>query len=299
MSMHNEYCLSLPGELTIGITSTGELPLTENEELLLGAYLPGVKVLDVFPDKADVMLHHCESTDKGLTQGVEEIEVRDKWNNEFPADLPHLIYSIARSRWLMKGIYPVHAACIGDGTYTLMPGHSGVGKTSTALSVLNQGHQKLFSGNTTLIEFSEGNTLRAIAGTRTMTLKTRDFETQVGNIETKMEYGDRTAFLLDEEAYSNRPIVDIGRIALVQITDSGINWTKLEPAAALHILYTYFLDQLHSDTVIAGGEDLYIGYMSHETGLNLVRQLKHVLEEVDVFRGIGNKELLAGSISMS
>lgn len=256
MPTRSEFYLSLPGDLTIGVASDRELELSSLNTLLLGAYLPEVRV-DQSPKITDLMIIHTESDDRVLRVGQGEIEVRDKWDETMPDDLPHLLYSVARGIWLRRGYFPTHAACVGNKDFVLMPGHSGVGKTTTALTAITDFDQKLLSGNTTLVRFDESG-MQAFAGTRTMTLRTEDFEQ--GNFETvrSVEYGDRTAFELssDMQVSGQRAI---GRIALVRLNGEEGTLTQLSDLSALNKLYPYFIDTEYTDCIIAGGGDVFIG----------------------------------------
>lgn len=290
MPVRSEYCLTLPGELNIGLTSDRELELSVLDELLLGAYLPEVEITQTL-DNADLMLRHTESADKALRVGSEEIEINDQWGDTMPDDLPHLLYSVARGLWLKRGYFPTHAACVGDGDYILLPGHSGVGKTTTVLTVVTDLDQKLLSGNTTLIRF-DGDTMQAVAGTRTMTLRTEDFER--GNYPTtrSLEYGSRTAFELVHNLQASAP-KNIGRIALVRLSGGMAASTELSELSALHKLYPYFLDTEYTDCIVAGGRAVFLGDTPERARADLVANLSQSLKDISVVEAIGDKQFLA------
>ncbi|HSX32850.1 MAG TPA: hypothetical protein VLF91_00735 [Candidatus Saccharimonadales bacterium] len=296
MSVRSEHYLSLPGDLHIGITSDRELFLGESEELLLGAYLPDVQLLDAAPSNLDMMLHHVESPAVHLVAGRSEIEIHDSWKESFPDDLPHLLYSVARSLWLRRGYFPTHAACVGDDVYTLMPGHSGVGKTTVALEAITRHDQKLLSGNTTLIQCSEAGDLRAIAGTRSMTLKTEDFKRGEYDSLRSMEYGNRTAFELPIDMQAAGPKT-IGRVALVRLSDGFNAWRQLPPLSALHTLYPYFLDTEYADCLVGQGNALYIGDTPSAAREQLAAQLRRAVVDLTVSTGTGSAEFLAEKVS--
>ncbi len=297
MPIRSEHYLSLAGNLHIAITSDRELVLGEKEELLLGAYLPDVKVLESSPGKIDMTLHHVESADISVAAGSDEIEIHDTWGEVFPEDLPHLLYSVARSIWLKRGYFPTHAACVGDTTFTLLPGHSGVGKTTTALEAVERYGQKLLSGNTTLMQFNEAGELQAIAGTRTMTLKTEDFERGGYDSVRSMEYGNRTAFELSIEKQAEGP-KNIGRIALVRLNNGPCAWSEISPLSALHTLYPYFLDSEYADCIVGQGNAIYLGDTPTAARVRLTVGLKQVLEVTPVRTGIGTAQYLAEKVSI-
>jgi hypothetical protein len=296
MPVQSEHYLSLPGNLHIAITSDRELPLGKKDELVLGAYLPDVKVLNSAPNTVDMTLHHVESADVSLAIGDDEIEIHDTWNQTFSGDVPHLLYSVARSLWLERGYYPTHAACVGDTSFTLMPGHSGVGKTTAALEAVTHHGQKLVSGNTTLVQFGEAGGIQAIAGTKTMTLKTEDFERGEYNSLRSVEYGNRTAFELAGDMLVNEP-KDIGRIALVRLSDGHTEWSELSPLRALHTLYPYFLDTEYADCIVGQGKAVYLGDSPPAARTQLTAKLGHVLANIPVGSGMGSAQFLAGKIA--
>jgi hypothetical protein len=293
----SEHYFGLPGDITVGVSSNGELPLSPKEELLLGAYLPDVTVLGAAPANIDIHVQHVESSDKTLLGGGDEIEIRDEWKGDFPADLPHLLYSMARAAWLRRGYYPVHAACVGNATFALLPGHSGVGKTTTALTAMSEHDQKLLSGNTTLIRFDNEGAMQAVAGTKTMTLKTEDFERGEFDVIRSITYGNRTAFELKEHQQVHAPR-EIGKVALVRLGHSMRTWNALPSLSALHTLYPYFLDTEYTDCIVANGNAIYLGDTPVSSRRQLTAKLGQSVLRVPVFSGIGDKEFLAQRIAL-
>jgi hypothetical protein len=290
MPVRSEYYLNLPGELTIGVTSNRELELTASDELLLGAYLPEVGVTQS-STSADVMVHHTQSADGTLRTGNGEVEINDQWGDTMPSDLPHLLYSIARGLWLQRGYFPTHAACVGQENHTLLPGHSGVGKTTTALTAVTNFGQKILSGNTTLLRF-DGGSMQAVAGTRTMTLRTEDFEKGTYPTARSLEYGDRTAFELAPNLQASTP-KNIGRVALVRLSSGMQASTKLSELSALHKLYPYFLDTEYADCIVAGGRAVFLGDTPRRAREDLVAKLGRSIKGISVIEAIGDKRFLA------
>ena len=285
--MPAEYYLELAGGVTIGLTSTTELPLGEREELLLGASLPGLRITQAAHEPPAMMLHHIESDDAGMRQGEDVIELRDRWNGSLSPDLPHLLHAIARGLWLQRGLYPAHAVCIGKDDFVLLPGHSGVGKSSTALAAVSSGY-KVYSGDNTLVRIDDTGILRAVGGNRPMTLRTADFQARQSGIGAKLAYGDRTVFLMEDDRYASQPEVAIGRIGLIRLTGGCEYWERLSPLSALHNLYPYFLDSERADTVVAGGRGLFKGETPAAARDRLVTGLVAVLPSLPVFKGMGD-----------
>ena len=291
----SEYYISLPGNIIIGITSTIELDLAE-KELYLGAYLPNAKILNRHAIAPHITLHHIESSDRRLTIGKDEIELHDEWRNSFPDDLPHLLYSIARTLWIPRGYYPTHSTCIGKkDDFTLLLGHSGMGKSTITLELVRQFNYKMLSGNNTLIHFTESSGIQAVAGTQIMTLKTKDFEQAEYKTKRSFIYGDRIAFELADDQQSQCP-QNIGKIALVRLSDGVKTWSRLSPLSAVHTSYPYILDTIHADCIVAGGNAIYIGDASPDSRIHLANMLTQTLTTIPVNNGVGSVTFLTEKI---
>ncbi len=298
MRTQTEHYINLPGDITIGLTSTGDVPVGKREELLLGAYLPGGQLLQETPVHVDATIHHEESETRGLWQDGPDVVVRDTWQNDFAADIPYLLYGVARHLWLAKGIYPTHAAATKHANnLSVLAGHSGAGKTSTAMRLLRDHNQRLFSGNTTLLAFDETDTLHAIAGTQTVTLRTQDFLQSGLRATEHTTYGDRTAFRLPPEHYAPRAVTRVGSIALIRLNDTAPHWERLSPLSALHDFYPYALDTVRSAVIGATGHGVHVGEVKAETYRNLAAQLAHSLGSVAAFRGTGSGSFIAEQVA--
>ena len=298
MPVSSEYTMHLPASVVIGVSSTSEFVIEDRERLLLGAYLPGVKVTDGIDPRVNSMVYHIESKRLGLRQSDDAVEVRDTWNGRFSMDLPHLLYGIARASWLRKNLFSAHAACIArsDGLVTLMPGHSGTGKSTVTLALAKAYDHRVFSGNTTLIDVASGR-IEAVAGTHTMTLKTDDFQRSGIEASSFYEYGDRTAFQLSPEYYAQARKLTVGRIALLQLSDTRRMRRSADPASALHQLYPYLLDTVHQDVITSGGSGLYVGPSAPENRLALLRGLRDALKRVPVRQVMGSSGQVAEELA--
>lgn len=292
MSERSAYTLRLPGAVVLGLTSTGDLELGSDQELLLGAYLPGIMLEEGVADDTQVLVRHVESSEAGLDQNHQEVEIRDRWNNAYPTDLPYLLSGIARTLWIRRGIYPVHAACVASGDASLLPGNSGAGKSTVSLELATKYGQEMYSGNTTLVRFGDGG-MEAVAGTRTMSLCTEDYARRDYDVATSVEYGDRTAFLLAPEYYANGASRNIGRVALLRLSDRARQWRRLQPASALHQLYPQFVDALREDTIVAGGAGVYVGATAAESRRQLAGSLHDSLVSTPAWQGTGDKTYLS------
>lgn len=296
MHQRSEYTFELGGDVTIGLTSTGRLELDKDRELLLGAYLPGVVVRDELMDETDARIEHIESTEPGLQQNGDEIVLHDAWNDEYPTDLPYLLAGVARALWIRRGIYPVHAACVGTDTMSLLPGNSGAGKSTVSLRLAHEHGQKIYSGNTTLVRFDGEDGMEAVGGTLTMTLRTDDFRQGEYDTVRSLQYGDRTAFLLADEQYADTAPQRIGKVALLRLTDRDESWERLSTASALHQLYPQYMDALREDTIVADGAGVYVGATPAEDRRQLAQNLRGALKTVPVWQGRGDAEYLTDKL---
>jgi hypothetical protein len=269
------YNLSLPADLHVRL----ELPYPvfddPNARLLLGAYLPGTHFSFEPPVTPTLSINFRQAQKPRVINGRKLI-IYDTWNGQASLlDFIHLIYSACRLHWLQKGLYPVHSACVDD---LLIVGHSGAGKTSTALRLASKGG-KIFSGNKTLLKIGEDGRLVAVAGTHTITGKAGDAEKHLPAIGEKVGYVGRSAFLLDPKMYSLATEVAIRRIAFVHVNDGADAFTQLEPLSALHRLFPFFLDAVNADAVVCAGNAVLPGTPPRGTQKSLTEQLLPALQQ--------------------
>jgi hypothetical protein len=294
MPSRHEYTVALPGEVTIALSA--QLELNQDAPLLLGAYLPDVVLHEGLSSDATIYIHHTESTEQSLRQHDKEITIKDAWQGIFPADLPHLLYCVARANWVRRNIFPVHAACVQKQYATLLPGNSGTGKTTTALRLADEYGFKIQSGNTTLVRFNEQG-MEAFAGTRTMTLATADFNLRRFESARHVSYGDRTAFIPPPEYYADGTAQTIGSIALIRLTDYASHYKQLAPVNALHRLYTHFLDSEREDAMVCDGQALYTGNDQPASRIYLAQSLRKALTTMPVADITGTPTFITGRLA--
>ncbi len=282
-----ELQFSLPRNFIGRFSSDKDIEIGQKELLLLEAYVPGIEFVSG-SQRFDVTVWHKEDNDQKMVFDGCNITLYGEWNRELSPDVYHLISGVARQHYLRNNLFPVHAACIGLDDLVLITGHSGSGKTIVSLDLLQKASQKMYSGNKTVVDLAENGTLKAIAGTKTMTLRTSDLKRQVRGIE----YGDRTAFRLDDTQYAEAG--KISSIFLVRLNDGVQDWRELSSTSALHTLYPYFLDTVNADVVI--GKDLFDGSTPPETKEYLVRGLGEVLQNVPVYSATGSLSFIVDRI---
>jgi hypothetical protein len=272
--MHT-YNLSLPADLHVRL----ELPYPVFDDptarLLLGAYLPGTQ-FSFDPEAPTLTVTFRQAHKQRVVRAARKITVYDTWNGQASLlDFIHLIYSASRVFWLQKGLYSVHSACVDD---LLVVGHSGAGKTSTALRLASKG-RKVFSGNKTLLKIDERSRLVAIAGTHTITGKAGDAEKHLPAIGEKVGYVGRSAFLLEPAMYSLEREVPIRRIAIVHVNDGADSYAALEPLSAMHRLFPFFLDAVNADAVVCAGNAVLPGTPPRGIQQSLAEQLLPALKQ--------------------
>lgn len=283
----SELYLKLLADVFVIVTSDGLLPVSASERLLLGAYLPDVEILDSKPDHVDMTIKHTQSDEPSLTTSDATIEISDAWHGQFPDDLPHLLYSVSRQLWQERGYYPVHAACVTNGEQTvLLPAHSGAGKSTVVLNLVGKHGYKLVSGNTTLIRIDEAGNLVAVAGTRTMTLRTEDYDNYGVRSKNSVSYGNRTAFVMPEASIERAPAT-ITHVAMIRLAHGVWQWNELGGSGSVHMLYPFMVDGEFEDCVIAGGRALFAGNTPESVRTTAAQALGKSSGKLTVYTGKG------------
>jgi hypothetical protein len=250
------YNLSLPADLHLRLVLPYPVFDDPHARLLLGAYLPGTNFVFDPPEEPTLTIAFKQSREQRVARGGHRITLHDHWRGQASLlDFIHLTYGACRLYWLQHELYSVHSACVDD---LLIVGHSGAGKTSTALRLASKG-RKIFSGNKTLLKIDENDQLVAIGGTHTITAKAADASKHLSAGAAKVAYVGRTAFMLDDSAYSEAPEVNVRRIAITQVNDGADSFSPLEPLSALHRLFPFFLDAVNADAVVCGGNAVLPG----------------------------------------
>ncbi len=287
---------SIPGNLTMKVTSDNNLSFGDSEYLLLKAYVPGITLLNLEPDHIDLTVEHIESEEKRLVREESRIHIFDTWNGMFPDDLYHLIYGIVRVEFLKRSLFPVHGACVDIHGQILIIGHSGSGKTSVVLKLVESGKAKIFSGNKTVVKFDQAQELISVAGTETITIKNSE-KGKFTHLEIRnpVELWNRLAFTLDRDSYSaeTKPV---RAIVLVRLNDAVEENKKLSELSALHSLYPYFLDVVNADIVMGGTEDVFVGTPPKGVEKYLVSHLKNVLNNLPVHSMAGSASFISSEI---
>lgn len=278
--------LSLPGGLHARIASSEDIEMDRTSVLLFSAYIPGLKLMETKPANADMSITHIESEKMRMVHKGNHVTLYGKWKNRLPLDVYHLLYSMVRAELLKKGLYTVHAACVGN---CLIVGHTGMGKTAITLALV-KGGMKVFSGNKTVVSFSHN--ISAVAGTPTITL--RSAEKPASHIGESAVYGDRLAFTLAQKdcAASSK----IKKIFIARLNDGAREFTRLNPASAMHKLYPYFMDSVNADTIMCNGKCVFAGKPPAGAEARLAKGLLSALKKIPVYSVSGSKPFVVKRI---
>jgi uncharacterized protein (TIGR00661 family) len=282
---------SLGGGLTVQFQSDAPFDFNDEDRIKLSAHLPGFQV----DSKGfhELVVKHIFSDSWGLKQEPGKVEISSTWREKLPADFIHLLYGASRLEWLQRDVFAVHAACIGndrDG-YVLLMGVPGSGKTTLTLNQAAHHGYKVFSGDKTLLRFTEDGQMEAIAGTQTITIRARDISRWAALEKVDSHsFDNRLAFQLKPECYSKLKSVPIKQIFLVGLNEGGTTHSMLTPLSALHHLYPLFLDKQREDTLIGGGLVFFDGSTPKEGREKLAKNLSAALQKIPVYQTIGSME---------
>lgn len=277
------------GDLMLQFRSDSHFAYNQYDNVQLSAHLPGFSPNgDAANCKHAVQIQHIQSESHvQLTQRESSVEIHAPWCQKFPADFIHFLYGVARLAWLQNKKFPVHGACIGndDDGYILLVGAPGSGKTSLALYNALYGDYKIFSGDKTLLTFTDTGRLEAIAGTRTITIRLEDIPrwSTIPKVNEHV-FGDRLAFQLPSNYYATNKSVAIKQICFVDLNDGILTTTKLSPLSALHSLYPFFLDKQREDILIGADQALLEGSIAQEIKKELVKNLYRALQNIPVYK---------------
>jgi len=155
----------------------------------------------------------------------------------------------------------------------------------------------MFSGDKTIVAFGKNTTLHAVAGTRTMTMRTEDVKRHAPLMSETISFGNRSAFLLRNDAYASKKEIPITKIVLVRLNDGVEECIKLEPSHSLHTLYAYFLDTVNADTILCGGNAVFSGVMPASSQEYLSNSLSKALHKIPAYTVSGSLPLITRTIS--
>lgn len=265
----------------------------ETYRYAIEAMLPGV-VLEDWSDNNDIQVIFEESSDRKLLRETNILTIKDIWNGKISLDLWHLMYSIFREDLIAHELYSVHAACLGKEKSVLLLGHTGTGKTTAMIKLLNDYEWQVFSGNRTIIDFAKG--VNAIGGTKTVSIRSADLEKYPKLRQTSLSYSDRATLTLDDKYFQEKTNVKISAICIIKIEPGADRMVEMTYPSTLHALFPYFLDTVYADTLMCDGNDVYSGRVTDEAKKTLALNLKDRLGEIKVVSIAGSDDFLSNQI---
>ena len=296
------WCLG--GNVQVQFESDMPFEISSQDLVGLSAHLPGLRECEYQTDHSSFLVRYktSPSGQVDLQQKPNQFTLSANWGPKLPADFTHFLYGAARLEWLKQRIYPVHAACIGNEKegYTLLIGPPGSGKTSITLrSAIKQG-LRIFSGDKTLLTFRDDGRLEAIAGTHTITVRQKDLN-QWASLKRRneLQLGDRLAFELPADFYSQEDRVVIKKILFVGLSDSHQDFSEVASLSALHTLYPFFMDKQREDVLIGGDQAFLDGTIERNVRTDLSTGLASALKDISVFNAIGSLEAITSFLQSS
>ncbi|OGD70870.1 hypothetical protein A3A84_00625 [Candidatus Collierbacteria bacterium RIFCSPLOWO2_01_FULL_50_23] len=280
------YTLALAGEFEAG---------DEEISVLAGTLIPGAVVVERAP-KVDFSLTHFESSERRLERIGNGVVIYDNWGGKLSLDAWHALYSAARILMLKKKYYCVHSACVGGEKNVLLVGHTGCGKSNILLKLVNDYDWKVFSGNKTVISFENGG-VTALDGTKTMSISSTDADKFPQLVAKRVDYQNRTAFLLDQSHYFENSPIKIDAIYVVRLNDGVAENNALEFPSSMHTLYPFFMDTVNADTVLCDGEDVFAGTPPEGSQKYLSQSLAKTLSFVKASRISGSIDFVTKIIA--
>lgn len=275
--MKNIY-LQFSSDINIHFQTNEDINIHNKDLLLLNAYLPGVKIISKIPKSIDLKIKFVRSKRKNIIRKRKVITIHEDWDKNLPLDFYHFLYSLVRIKWMKKNIFPVHSACFKIKKNILLIGHSGAGKTSTLLETVKKYNAQIFSGNKTLIKFKRNGIPEAVAGSKTISVRSNE--------------KGRKIFSLKDDQYLSKNI-PIEVIVIARLNDGVKEYEKIEPLSALHRLYPYFMDTVNADTLMCNGEYVFIGTAPTGTQKKLSAKLKKALSKIPVYHLSGSMDFIS------
>ncbi|MCX6723189.1 MAG: hypothetical protein NT094_03970, partial [Candidatus Staskawiczbacteria bacterium] len=268
--------------------------------LLLQAYIPGITVLKNKAKKeVDMTVRYSHSKKQKILHKNNTIIIYDDWSREIPIYFFHLIYSIVHELFLKKSHYSIHSACIyKNGQGSLLLGHTGVGKTTVMLSLVENYKFKVFSSNKTLVGFNTKSELEAIAGTTTITYKN---DNNSKNAPDKLiNFVNRCAYKLPDEYLCSEKKGKIRKVYNIKLNPFVEECVKLNKIESIITVYPSLFDYINADIILFNGLDLYDGGLQNISAVSKKVILKHLakaLESMEVYNIAGSLEFIGKIIN--
>lgn len=278
---------------TVGFQSKSLLEKVEDFKYQIEAMIPGVYILKT-SEKCDFQVTFIESERRTIVRKRSGLDIYDVWNNKVSLDLWHLMYSIFKEDLIRNKLYSVHAVCVGNNKSALLAGHTGTGKTTVMMKLVHDLDQKIYSGNRTIIDLSDGVT--AIGGTRTVSIRVADLEKYPKFKNESIAYSDRATLNLDPKHFQEDSTTPISVIGIIKVEPGADRVVKMVHPSDMHALFPFFMDTVYSDTVLCGGNEIYSGKTDDANKIWLARKLMELPSSVEVVGIAGSADFIAKEI---
>lgn len=260
-------------------------------ESIAKAYIPGIIYISNQKQKVNFTLEYKLAKTKSLQKSKNHIVIKENWQKSFPLDFYHLLYNIVQTQYLTKNIFSVHSSFVNN---ILIVGHSGVGKTTISLKLLQKYKMPLITTNKTLVSFAKNN-MEVLGGTTTVTLakdNTKD------NNKSKINYSDRKLITIDNDLIKKQKKENnlIKKIILPQLNDGVKICKKLEGLSPLHKLFPYFLDTVNASTILFDGDFVFSTNIEAKTKQYLSKNLSKKIKKINTFQITGSLNFICNKI---
>jgi len=291
-----KFFLTVHSKITFEIRSDFELSFTTENILLLQAYVPGIAFIKENKKEATFLILLKQNKQKKLQLKKDELIISDEWLNGIPIYFYHLVYCISLKFWLQLGLYSLHSAClVKDNSCILLIGHSGSGKTTISLNLINKFGFQMFSSNKTLLRFTNKNLFEAISGTTTITQKVNILKTLQPN---KISFVDRIAYRLNDNFYTKEKHFVIEQIYFARLNGNVKEYHSVNKSEALILLYQYLYDLFNSETILFNGKEIFeskrISRASKTTTLEL---LANAIKKIPIYEVSGSINFISKKIN--
>lgn len=293
--------------VTVRIQS--ELPIFTDEKdfHLTNAFVPGASVsVGEWDGPVASTVHIKDDVACGVERNVNSIVLRNQWEGDMPLSIVHFLYSIIQREQLKREKYAVHSSCVARGSQGyLLIGHSGSGKTTTALTMVGEHGFNWYSGNKTLLNFikgtdeGDGHSLDATSGTLPVTLERggNAINDAIFDESVQIDFADRQLRLIENRYHYPAAQLAIAGIFLVRVNDGVRKVKQLSADNAIIPLFPFFYDYFNTDIHLPGNGLYSPSSVTDDHRVALKKRLRAALENVPVFQMSGSFDYMARHIN--
>ena len=242
--------------------------ITADEELILRAYVPGIKKYDNAPEEIDLSVVYNPSP-----------------------EFAHKLYGLVRLELLKKKLFCVHSVCVNLGKRVLVVGHSGSGKTTVARELMNKGGF-VESGNKTMVSWDDHGKLLSHAGTSVMSFKNTDIIPNQLENNNQVRVWDRVIVDMPYEKVNEHNLVD--SIVVIRLNNYKNTSNQLVGNTKAHKLYPYFMDAVNADVLLDSKNDVLVSQPPAGTEHYLADNLRNL--KIPVYTIEGTLEYICETI---